>query len=834
MKRPHGPLETSEEKSESGEGALRRKVLELERCRDHLEALLGQRTKELAKTNADLEAELAERKRVEESLRQNEARFPATIENLPFDLWMLGSDGFYIMQNSTCKIRYGEIIGKRPEDVCPDNDTLQIWKNNHRRAFNGEVVEGEVRFVFDGDERFYRNIVCPVRDGNEIRGILGVNIDITESKQTERQLRQMNEYLENILADSPDGIGIVDRHGKLIKWNKMAAEQYGYTFEELEGKSVFDLYVDRNSLDSMLTKLRSDGAVNKYAIDMRRKNGTVASFELSISLLRDDANTVIGSVCVARDLSDIKKLMIELKASHEWLYKEIAERKRAEEARARLTTAIEQSAEAIFITDADWIIDYVNPAFERLSGYDRSELSGQHICILQSDKVDKSIYQEVRATLIRGQVWSGHLINKKKDGTFYEAAARASAVRDKWGAIINYVGIHRDATNEMRLERELRQSQKMEAIGTLAGGIAHDFNNILTAIIGFSEIALYKVPKGSPLYSNLGQILKAGIRAKDLVKQILTASRKSEQECKPIQVAPVVKEALKFLRSSLPSTIEIRQSIEMKPLEGVILSEPIQIHQLLMNLCSNAAHAMRIKGGILSVSLSVVEADAELIVECPDIQPGSYVKLTVSDTGCGMDAALIDRIFDPYFTTKGPGEGTGMGLSVVQGIVRGCGGALTVSSEPDVGTTFHIYFPTLQGNIPSEIEAVEGPATGAERILFVDDEKALAELGKEMLETLGYNVTAKTSGLDALEAFRAQPGAFDLVITDMTMPGFTGRELAEKILQIRADIPIILSTGFSALINEEQAKEAGIREFINKPYVITALAKTIREVLDNR
>jgi CheY-like chemotaxis protein len=243
---------------------------------------------------------------------------------------------------------------------------------------------------------------------------------------------------------------------------------------------------------------------------------------------------------------------------------------------------------------------------------------------------------------------------------------------------------------------------------------------------------------------------------------------------------------------------------------------------------------MRIKGGILSVSLSVVEADAELIVECPDIQPGSYVKLTVSDTGCGMDAALIDRIFDPYFTTKGPGEGTGMGLSVVQGIVRGCGGALTVSSEPDVGTTFHIYFPTLQGNIPSEIEAVEGPATGAERILFVDDEKALAELGKEMLETLGYNVTAKTSGLDALEAFRAQPGAFDLVITDMTMPGFTGRELAEKILQIRADIPIILSTGFSALINEEQAKEAGIREFINKPYVITALAKTIREVLDNR
>ncbi len=655
-----------------------------------------------------------------------------------------------------------------------------------------------------------------------------------KSESGEKTLKQMNDYLENVLANSPDGIGIVDAHGNFIKWNKMAAELFGYSFEELRGRSVFDLYADKKSLDRMMTELRRDGVVKKYAIDLRKKDGTIASFELSISLLRDDANTVIGSVCVGRDLSDVIKLMRELKASYEALNKEICERKRAEEARARLSTAIEQSAEAIFITDADWTIDYVNPALQRLSGYDGSELCGRHICVLKGEEVDNSIYQQVRDALTLGKVWSGRLISKKKHGAFYETEARISAVRDESGAIINYVGIYRDVTNEVRFERELRQSQKAQAIGTLAGGIAHDFNNLLTAIIGFSEISLLKVPDESPLRNYLDQILKAGARAKDLVKQLLTASRKSKQECRPVQVAPVVQEALKFLRASLPSTIEIRRSFEVKPLDGVICSEPLQIHQVVMSLCANAAYAMRDKGGILSVSLSVVEADAALISECPDIQPGSYVKLSISDTGCGMDAEVLERIFDPYFTTKGPGEGTGMGLALVQGIVNNCGGARTVYSEPGVGTTFNIYFPMIEENTPLAIEEVEGAPTGAERILFVDDQMALAELGKEMLETLGYNVTAETSGLEALETFRAQPDAFDLVITDMTMPGLTGRELAEQILRVREDIPIILADGFISPIVEEQAGQAGIRGFIRKPYVISTVAKTVREVLDKR
>ena len=497
-------------------------------------------------------------------------------------------------------------------------------------------------------------------------------------------------------------------------------------------------------------------------------------------------------------------------------------------------TAIEQSADAIFIADTDWIIHYVNPAFERMSGYRRSEIVGQHVCILESDKHDKPFYDGMRETLNRGEVWSGRLINKKKDGTFYDAEATASPVRDQSGAIINYVAVHRDITHEVMIERQLRHAQKMEAIGTLAGGIAHDFNNILAAIIGFTEIALSSVPEESPVRRDLQQVLNAGSRATDLVRQILTFSRPTELERKPMLVAPLVKEALKLLRSSLPTTIEIRQDIALPPGGGVALGDPSQIHQVLINLCTNAAHAMRAKGGILSVGLSEVEADSSFVSRHPGMKVGPYVCLSVSDTGHGMDAAVMERIFEPYFTTKGAGEGTGLGLAVVQGIVRSCGGAVTVYSEPGQGTIFRVYLPRIEGEIAPEPRLVEALPTGDERILFVDDENALVELGTQMLESLGYHVMATPSSLEALETFRAQPGAFDLVITDMTMPALTGIELAKALLAVRANIPIILCTGFSELINGKEVKEAGIREFVMKPYATRNFANTIRKVLEGR
>jgi two-component system cell cycle sensor histidine kinase/response regulator CckA len=384
------------------------------------------------------------------------------------------------------------------------------------------------------------------------------------------------------------------------------------------------------------------------------------------------------------------------------------------------------------------------------------------------------------------------------------------------------------------IERQLRQAQKMEAIGTLAGGIAHDFNNILAAIMGFTEMALRKVPEESPVRCDLEHIFKAGSRATDLVRQILTFSRPTELERKPMLVAPLVKETLKLLRSSLPTTIEIRQDVAIPPGGGVVLGDASQVHQVLMNLCTNAAHAMRAKGGILSVGLSEVEVDSSFVSMYPRMGVGPYVCLTVSDTGHGMDAAVMERVFEPYFTTKEAGEGTGLGLAVVQGIVRNCGGVVTVHSEPGQGTTFRVYLPRIGGEIAPEPQPVEVLPAGDERILFVDDEDALVDLGKRMLNSLGYDVVAKTNSLEALETFRAQPDAFDLVITDMTMPAPTGMELAKELLSIRRDIPIILCTGFSELIDGKQAKEAGVRELVMKPYVLRNIATTIRDVLEGK
>ncbi|MGZ3647561.1 MAG: PAS domain S-box protein, partial [Syntrophales bacterium] len=514
---------------------------------------------------------------------------------------------------------------------------------------------------------------------------------------------------------------------------------------------------------------------------------------------------------------------------------DITERKRAEEERMHLATAIEQMAEGLIVTNKDWVIQYINPAVERMSGYSRSELIGKHSRILKSDKHDRAFYKNIRETLARGEVWAGHLVNRKKDGAFYETEVTSSPVLDSAGNIMNYVSIHRDITREMRLERELRQAHKMEAIGTLAGGIAHDFNNILMAIIGYTEMALYKMPEGTtPVRRDLEQVLKAGYRARDLVNQILTFSHQSDQERKVIDIVPTVKEALKLLRSSLPSTIEIRQDIAIPPEKGVILADPTQIHQVLMNLCTNAAHAMRDKGGILSVSLASVEAATYLVSRYPDLKPGPYVRLTVGDTGHGVDPSILERIFDPYFTTKGPGEGTGMGLAVVQGIVKRHGGMITVQSEIGKGTSFHLLFPRIEQEIAQEAMVAEVLPRGRERILFVDDEKPLVDLGKGMLESLGYSVTIKTNSLEALETFRAQPDAFDLTITDVTMPGMTGIELAKELMAIRSDIPIILCTGFSELIDEKHAKEMGIREFVMKPFVIGKHAKAIRKVLEEK
>jgi signal transduction histidine kinase len=384
---------------------------------------------------------------------------------------------------------------------------------------------------------------------------------------------------------------------------------------------------------------------------------------------------------------------------------------------------------------------------------------------------------------------------------------------------------------KQKIAGRLRQAQKMESIGTLAGGIAHDFNNILSAIMGYSEMTLYSLSGDSKARNNLEQVLQASNRARDLVNQILAFSRQSEQTRKPVQIGPLIKETLKLMRASLPTTIEIMEKINEKG--ALIEADPSQVHQVLMNLCTNASDAMREKGGVLKVDLdrlNLYEKEAALLY--PDLHEGIYEMVSVSDTGDGMDTAIIERIFDPYFTTKKAGKGTGMGLAVAHGIVKSHGGAINVHSDPGKGTTFQVLFPSIDGVVKSEGDELKPLPRGEERILYVDDEATLADLGKQMLEHLGYKIETKTSSIEALETFRARPDEFDLIMTDKTMPNLTGFDLAKECKKIRPDIPIILCTGFSESTLLLRAGSMGISEIIMKPLLMRDLAGVIRKVLD--
>ncbi len=383
-----------------------------------------------------------------------------------------------------------------------------------------------------------------------------------------------------------------------------------------------------------------------------------------------------------------------------------------------------------------------------------------------------------------------------------------------------------------KLEMQLQQAQKMEAIGTLAGGIAHDFNNILGAILGNAEMARSDVQAGTDLADDLDEVIKASHRARELVKQILAFSRQDDAECIPLQPADIVREAMKMLRPSIPSTIEIQQTIASST--GLVMADPTHIHQILINLCTNALHAMENDGGRLEISLADVVLHKDDLSKEPDVTPGRFVQLSIKDSGRGIDPEIQSKIFDPYFTTKEVGKGTGLGLSIVHGIVKSYGGLISLASERGKGAAFHVFLPVIEQETLSDLKSYEIILSGRERILFVDDEKMLVEMGRKMLERLGYRITARASSLEALETFQGMPDQFDLVITDQTMPGMTGLELAKRLLQIRPDIPIILCTGYSTIISEDMAKAAGVREFALKPLAKRDITRLIRNVLDGR
>ncbi len=508
------------------------------------------------------------------------------------------------------------------------------------------------------------------------------------------------------------------------------------------------------------------------------------------------------------------------------------ERRQVAEERTLLARVIEQASDGVLIVDEDANILYLNHAFGEMFEFDSLAALNRCLYDLEDVRLNERFCFELLKAIFSEQEQAANFTVQRK-GKPCELNVRISPVFDQKNEVRRYVAILRDVSNESHLERQLRQAQKLEAIATLSGGIAHDFNNILAVIISNTEMGLDDLDQNDPLWPHLDIVLKAGIRGKTLVKQILTLSHPAEHERQRISVAPVLKECLNLLRASLPTTIEVEKAVLS---QGLIYADPTQIHQVIMNLCTNAADAMRDTGGLLAVRLRDLELSAEEAGNLPEVKPGAYLELIVRDTGHGMGPGHMERIFDPFFTSKEQGKGTGLGLSVVHGIIKSHGGAISVSSEPGQGTEFRVLFPRVKGEEKvsgfSQLEERQG---GNERILFVDDERDYVIGQQKMLERIGYRVTAGTDSREILGIFRGRPEAFDLVITDQTMPHLTGEMLAREILKLRPDIPIILCSG-SAIdsigLSPERARAIGIREILLKPVDRRELHRSVRRLLD--
>ena len=620
---------------------------------------------------------------------------------------------------------------------------------------------------------------------------------------------------------SPNMI-FINQNGRVVYANKKCEEVMGYTRKELYYSDFdFRTLIAPESKELVWTNFRrhmKGEELEPYEYALISKDGKKIEAIITSRLITYEGESAILGI-----VTDITAR------------KEAEEALRKSEAIFRLT--FQKAPIGMALCNMDGSFVQANPAYCNMMGYTESELRKLKFQDIThpDDLIAQMPYYE---KCLQGKIES-YQIDKRyitKDKETIWVNMTAAVTQDESGNPLYALIMAKDITevkraeeNRYQLEIQLRQAQKMEAIGTLAGGIAHDFNNILGIIIGFTEIACKDAEEGSILQHNMQRILDAGHRAKDLVKQILAFSHKSDQDNRIILLAPIIKESLKLLRASLPATIGIQQNIE--PNLDAISADPIQIHQVMMNLCTNSAHAMEKTGGVLEVQLKNTNLKKTDAAQLPDLAPGAYVKLIVRDTGCGMDSATLERIFEPYFTTKQKGEGTGLGLAVVHGIVRRQGGSINVSSAQGKGTTFEIFWPAAVSEVRAEPVQMHSPPTGNENILFVDDEKSLIELGDKMLSSLGYHVVTKTDPLEAIEIFKTNPDQFDLVITDMAMPNMSGTRVAKELMKIRADIPIVLCTGFSKLIDAETAKSFGIKGFLMKPITIHRLAETVREVL---
>ncbi len=630
-----------------------------------------------------------------------------------------------------------------------------------------------------------------------------------------QSLQTSEAKYKDLYDHANDIIFTCDLKGNFMTASERAAELFlppGVAVEELS----IDQILAPDSLAravGLLGRAASDGpdpaGGQPWEFEARSKDGAPVFVEVKTRLIREDG-VITGVHGIAR---------------------EITQRKKLEEEQAKLLSAVERAGEGIFMLNLERCYSYVNEAFGSIYGYTQEELAGKSAATTRSDRVSKEFHDSLWAELVAGNTWCGRQTRKRKDGALVEVETTIAPIRNASGNIIHYVGVDRDITERVQMERRLRETQKMEAIGTLAGGIAHDFNNMLAIIIGNAEIALDDIEEEGPR-ANLAQILKASKRAKDLTKQILTFSRKAGSGRHSLKLTPLIKETYKLLRGTMPTTIHM--DLDIRTDADTVLADPSQMQQVLINLATNAAYAMRKRGGSLTINLDDVELAQAHQMTDSELPAGKYAKLTVADTGSGMTEEVRGRIFEPFFTTKGPSRGTGMGLAVVYGIVKNHGGEIAVESKPGQGSVFSVFLPLSEipaGGAGQEQGYAQG---GKERILLVDDEPSVLQAAAQTLRRLGYTVTSAGSGAEAWQLFQKEPSGFDLVITDQVMPDLTGIRLARKMLKTRRDLPVILFTGYSEATAAEAARAAGIREFVMKPIDKQEAAKTIRRVLDGK
>ncbi len=812
---------------------------------------VGQRLSEAYNSRTILNTirrDIVKRQRIEAELTRSEHRFRSFFSHSSVSLWLVDISRFI---NKLTELRRSGItdlntyFSENPEAftgiwgtlsvVDVNRATLQLFESNDEEqllhgldqlytTWTVDALKSICSALFKGLEHVSLETECKTFRGGHLDIIINIDvlpgdeflalfsiIDFSQQKMLEATLRESREQYKKLIETANDAILIADSEsGIIIDANRKAEELTGFTRKQLVGMHQSQLHspTDRRSKDNIFKRHSPSGREDRRdiaEIHLLRADGRHIPVEISSS------TTVVGG----------RKIV-------QGIFRDLSARLEGEEHRRLLATAIEQTDDMIMITDTDGRISYVNPAFEKVSGYTLPDVFGQTPKMLASGRQDKSYFRVMWDTLTDGEVWHGNFINKKKDGTVYEEDAIITPVRDHTGQINNYVAVKRDKTEQLSLEKQVRQAQKMQAIGTLAGGIAHDFNNILTAIMGFSELSLLHCKDNPLLENNIQEVIRGAERAGKLINQILTFSRQTEKNVAALRLSIVIKEALKLLRASLPANIEIIIDIDS---DVMVRADPTQMHQVIMNLCTNAYQAITAEKGWIKVSMKSIFIAGREGVELGNLSRGKYVSLSVKDNGIGISAEVLARIFEPYFTTRDQHEGTGLGLSVVHGIVNDHGGAVTVTSVVGEGSCFTVYLPEISSGESLYGQRKQQLLTGEGRVLVVDDEQQIVDYEVEVLRRTGYEPVGFTNSLKALETFLADPDGFDLVVTDMAMPNVTGLQLFRKIRKIRPSLPVLLCTGYSEHVTVESSHEMGIDGYLAKPFTAEQFAEEINKVL---